>query len=397
MRLLSPMRPTTFLARLRPVPRRARRLRGLPAASLLLLLLLSLGGRPLAAHELGAIQVEATFHRDATWTIEIAIDEEHVPTNLPPPPGGSASVPAIAGLTPELERRLGPFLRALTYRPALRFDGQPARASRFSVAEPPPSDDPFAPAPRPTFTLSGEIPAGAREVTWSVRLSVGRYPLALSNEGDAAPARQWLQGPEESTPFPLAAHVVPPSRLAIVRQYLGLGFTHILPLGLDHILFVLGLFLLSERLKPLLLQVSAFTVAHTLTLALSIYGVISLPSRVVEPLIALSIVYVAVENVVAPALRPWRVALVFGFGLLHGLGFAGVLSELGLPRAQFLPAVLSFNVGVELGQLAVIGLAFLALGLPWRHAAWYRQRIVVPASLAIAGVGLYWSIERVFL
>jgi hypothetical protein len=114
---------------------------------------------------------------------------------------------------------------------------------------------------------------------------------------------------------------------------------------------------------------------------------VSLSPRIVEPLIALSIVYVAVENVVTPELRPWRVALVFGFGLLHGMGFAGVLSQLGLPRTEFLTALLCFNAGVELGQLSVILGAFLLVGLPFRNKPWYRRRVVIPGSIAIAAVG----------
>jgi hypothetical protein len=146
-----------------------------------------------------------------------------------------------------------------------------------------------------------------------------------------------------------------------------------------------------------LLQVTAFTVAHTITLALTIYGVVSLSRAIVEPLIALSIVWVAVENVTTSTLRPWRVALVFAFGLLHGMGFAGVLTELGLPRSQFVPALLSFNLGVEAGQLSVIGIALVLFGLPFREKRWYRSRIVVPASIAIAAVGFYWSVQRVLL
>ncbi len=120
----------------------------------------------------------------------------------------------------------------------------------------------------------------------------------------------------------------------------------------------------------------------------------SLSPRIVEPLIALSIVYVAVENIVTPKLTPWRVALVFGFGLLHGMGFAGVLSQQGLPRSQFLPALLSFNAGVELGQLSVIGLAFVMIGIPYRKEPWYRQRIVIPLSVLIAAIGLFWFVQR---
>ncbi len=174
-----------------------------------------------------------------------------------------------------------------------------------------------------------------------------------------------------------------------------LGYTHILPRGLDHVLFVLGIFLLAVDLKPVLWQVSAFTLAHTITLALTVYGVVSLSPRIVEPLIALSIVYVAVENVFTARLHAWRPVVVFCFGLLHGMGFAGVLTEIGLPRSEFVPALLSFNLGVECGQLTVILAAFLAFGLPFRKRPWYRQRIVVPGSLMIAAVGLYWSIQRI--
>ena len=156
-----------------------------------------------------------------------------------------------------------------------------------------------------------------------------------------------------------------------------LGYTHILPKGLDHILFVLGLFLLSPRVKTMLLQVTAFTIAHSITLGLSIYGVISLPWRIVEPLIALLIAYVAIEDLVTRELKPWRLALVFVFGLLHGLGFAGVLRELGLPREEFLTALLTFNLGVEGGQLTVIAMASL---------------VVAPT---IAAVGLSWTLTRI--
>jgi len=166
------------------------------------------------------------------------------------------------------------------------------------------------------------------------------------------------------------------------------------PLGLDHMLFVLGLYLLNHRWRTVLLQVSAFTIAHSITLGLSMYGLVSVPSRIVEPMIALSIAYVAIENVFLNELKPWRVALVFAFGLLHGLGFAGVLSEVGLPRDEFVTALVMFNIGVEGGQLAVIGAAFLLFG--WRYAErdWYRGRVAIPASLLIAAAAIYWTYER---
>jgi hydrogenase/urease accessory protein HupE len=204
-----------------------------------------------------------------------------------------------------------------------------------------------------------------------------------------------LEGGEASTPFAVAMAEQKVDRLATVSRYLKLGFTHILPYGLDHVLFVLGIFLLSGRPRSVLAQVSAFTVAHSITLGLSMYGIVSVSPRIVEPAIALSIAYVAIENIVLSELKSWRLALVFAFGLLHGMGFAGALKELGLPRSEFLTALVTFNIGVEAGQLAVIAAAFGLVGWSFSKQLWYRSRIVVPASAAIACMAIYWTIQRI--
>lgn len=178
-------------------------------------------------------------------------------------------------------------------------------------------------------------------------------------------------------------------------DYIAVGFEHIVPLGLDHILFVVGLFLLRPRMRPLLTQVTAFTVAHSVTLALGLFGVVRISPAIVEPLIAASIVFIAVENLFTDRLRRWRPFVVFGFGLLHGLGFAGVLAEFGLPEGAYVPALIGFNLGVEAGQLAVIAACFLAVGLWFRHRVWYRAALAMPASVAVAIVGAFWFAERV--
>lgn len=185
------------------------------------------------------------------------------------------------------------------------------------------------------------------------------------------------------------------SSLTIIGRYTYLGFIHILPRGLDHILFVLALFLLAIRWKPLLIQVTLFTLAHTVTLGLSTMGFFQAPAHIVEPLIALSICYVAIENCRQNELNTTRMAVVFGFGLLHGMGFAGVLNELGLPESHLLTALLSFNAGVELGQITVIAAAAALIGW-FRDRPWFRSRVVNPLSLAIAAIGLFWTVERVF-
>ncbi|MFL6192953.1 MAG: HupE/UreJ family protein [Thermoanaerobaculia bacterium] len=354
--------------------------------------LLALAAPAVHSHELGKIQVYASFHQDGTYRIEIPLDPEHLTPGDNGGPAGETRYGAIAGLSPETDRLFGRFLRTLVDGATLSFDGKEVEP-KAEIAPPDGSEPPG----RTTLRLHGAIPGGARSFSYRQAARIGSYPLILQNEGDESSVWQWLEGGgPASPPFSLAETVIPPTRGEVVRQYLKLGFTHIVPAGPDHILFVLGIFLLSRRVKPILQQVTAFTVAHTLTLGLSIYGVVSLPTAIVEPLIALSIVFVAVENILTPELRPSRIALVFAFGLLHGLGFAGVLSQLGLPRSELLTALLSFNVGVEGGQLAVIGVAFLLLALPFRSQSWYRQRVVVPASCLIAAVGLYWSIQRVF-
>ncbi|WP_412546043.1 HupE/UreJ family protein [Maricaulis sp. MIT060901] len=181
-----------------------------------------------------------------------------------------------------------------------------------------------------------------------------------------------------------------------IALYVKLGFEHILPKGLDHILFVCALFFASTRLKPLVLQVSSFTIAHTITLGLAISGLIVVPGQIVEPIIALSIAFVAVENILFKDMQKWRPLVVFGFGLFHGLGFAGVLSELGLPGSALVPALVSFNVGVELGQLTIIAAMYFALRWFFEQD-WYRSWLVRGANGAIALMAIWWTIERVFL
>ena len=201
--------------------------------------------------------------------------------------------------------------------------------------------------------------------------------------------------------LPAAAHVLNTdlsklSRTEIFGTYLQLGFTHIIPLGLDHILFILSLYILEPRLKPVLVQATAFTVAHSITLGLAMYGLISPPSHIIEPIIALSILFVALENIITDRLNPWRVAVVFGFGLVHGMGFASVLTGLGLPAKDYFGSLISFNVGVELGQVTVILLAWALVGRWAANKSWYRQRVVIPASVVIGLVAAYWTVERVF-
>lgn len=176
--------------------------------------------------------------------------------------------------------------------------------------------------------------------------------------------------------------------------YFKLGFEHILPLGLDHILFVVSLFLLSNKLRDVFWQATAFTVAHTITLILAAKGTINPPADIIEPIIAFSIALVAIENFYVSRLNLWRIVIVFAFGLIHGMGFASALSAYGLPRDAFYYSLITFNVGVEIGQFTVILACWLAFGHWFSGRTWYRQRVVMPISASIALLAIYWTFER---
>lgn len=249
-----------------------------------------------------------------------------------------------------------------------------------------------------TIVIGGDLPAGAQALTWAWSKDFGAAAVrVLAANGQDVAYAVYLKDGKASDPIPLDGVAPPQAATTLFADYASIGFAHIVPMGLDHILFVVGLFLLSAKLSSLLWQVSSFTVAHTVTLALGMLGLVTIPPAIVEPLIAASIVYVGVENILTAKLHRWRPALVFGFGLLHGLGFAGVLKDIGVQTDHFVLGLIAFNVGVELGQLTVIALCFAAVGLWFRHREWYRTRITIPASVMIAVVGGWWFIERTIL
>lgn len=324
---------------------------------------------PAFAHELGALSVSITFDHAGAARVEATVDTEHLPPSVKPFPAAE-------------------FIRDS----AILADGV---ALPITLVQQPSTTN-AAGAEFLHFAGQLSFPSGTREVQWRQPIALGQYLLTLRSAGSDEPVTQWIEGNAAGAPIAFGSAAGPRPMIATIAPYLWLGFTHIVPHGLDHMLFVFALFLLSPSPRALLAQVTAFTLAHSLTLALAMKGLAAAPASIVEPLIALSIAWMAAENVFTKKCRPARTALVFGFGLLHGLGFAGVLSELGIPEGQFLPALASFNVGVEAGQLAIVLLAYIGLARPWGHRLWYRGRVVIPASLLIAAVAGYWTVERAF-
>jgi hypothetical protein len=246
-----------------------------------------------------------------------------------------------------------------------------ARVSTLTLTAPlPPNDDPLVLGWAPSFGPLVVRQAGIED-GYAAYLSPGMTTDPIAREGG-------------TTQSALEAFV----------DYIAVGYDHIVPQGLDHILFVLGLFFFSVHMRPLLWQVTAFTVAHTVTLALGALDLIRISPDIVEPIIAASIVYVGVENLFLRNLPPWRPFVVFGFGLLHGLGFASVLQDFGLGNDHFLPKLIGFNVGVEIGQLSVIAAAWVTLALFFARFEWYHRRIAAPVSVAIAMIAAFWVLER---
>ncbi|WP_439122976.1 HupE/UreJ family protein [Marivita sp.] len=355
-------------------------------------------------------------------------------------------------MTAELEPRMPSFTESLEVTAG--GASLPLSVTSIDVAEVGNTD-----LPRDTvLQMTGALPqdADAISLTWPAAYGA----LVLRQQGVEEPYTGYLEGGQTSGDIQIGGGDEA-SGWTTFGAYIPVGFDHILPKGLDHILFVLGLFFLSTRMAPLLWQVSAFTLAHTITLAMAVLGIVTVPGSIVEPLIAASIVYVAVENIVSDKLQRWRPFVIFGFGLLHGLGFASVLGEFGLPDGQVVPALIGFNIGVEFGQLTVIAIAFIlvwyairvdrgdadvapaqgiygmlavvfvGLGIAMNTPAFqdvmgasamiffwplavlsvlcavsatlvdqldaYRRYVAVPASAAIALVGAYWFVERVFL
>jgi hypothetical protein len=354
---------------------------------------------PASAHDLGITDARVELAGDGTYRLDLRVDVDALALGAPPSADSAGLAARLAAMSEsELATYVEGAADTLSRRVRLRFDGE--KAVPAEVTFPEWEDGTAVEIDPPTVLgtvarLTGPVPPGAAEMTVGLSRAFGAAQVTVREASSGRVATHLLDPGADTPPFPIGtdAPATAPSAAASFGRYLVLGFEHVVPAGIDHVLFVLGLFLLSTRVGPLLLQVTAFTVAHTATLALSMYGVVSLPSRFVETAIALSIAYVAAENVATDELKPWRPVLVFAFGLLHGLGFAGVLTELGLPEGHFVPALVGFNLGVEAAQLTVVAAAFL---LTWgiRGRPWYRRTVVIPASVAIGAVGLWWAVER---
>lgn len=377
----------------------------------------------------------AKVQRDGQFTVDLTFDAlafalNDVPERIP----DSAMNALLDGPRAELDRQMTAARRRYTMHFQVEADERVLPIEHLSF---PNTDDVLrwnAAGKRPrlpvllTCTVTGHLPRGTRRVAFSFPELIGNVLLVVERPGmepeteslsagqpssalalhlgdlgasvtvdEKSSARAPSPGSSWSASDPATeSHVggTPCRAIQSVLPFIRMGFEHILPRGMDHVLFVIGLFLLGGRISALLWQVTAFTVAHSVTLGLAMYGVICVPSHLIEPAIALSIALVAADNLRGGDLRWWRVAVVFAFGLVHGLGFAGALRDMALPPGKYLPALCGFNLGVELGQLVVVAGAFLLVGW-FRSRRSYRAFVVTPASLLIASLALVWTVQRI--
>ena len=362
---------------------------------MLLWFVLAICGRPAAAHVVNQLYGELQGG-EGTWKMEILFDAGYAdPASrndaAAPQPTRDWLVKLPAAEHERLCREAETFLRdSLSFRSV----GQPLE---WKVSFP---DFKASPPDFPSLLNDGAYfhvliePVTPRPGEVTVGMASGDHPdlvvkLPVGGDGGnyltVAPGAETQLVSGSSTPPVESRH---PVSVAFTQ-----GVLHVVPHGLDHILFVLGIFFLQRRWRPLFAQSLAFTAAHTLTLGLAAASVVKVPGSIVEPLIALSITALAVENLFISEARPWRLVIVFAFGLIHGLGFAGVLSTWIRPGEGFLPTLVSANVGVEVGQIAVLAVAWI-LTMGWSGGrAWPHFRRWSCVALALAG--LFWFVERV--
>lgn len=360
---------------------------------------------PVSADVVKPALVEISVHSNAQVTIEIRTSIEALLTGIngrysnTQEASNADAYDALRELeASDLRQQFVAFHAELLDGVELVVDGAsiPLEIGEITIAPPG-----YTKVPRASvIRLVGVIPKESISLRWYYPLRFGDQAVRVRQVNEEWgeyhwSGHQWIKEDRLSEPFSLTEVFSKPTFWSVCSLYVSNGFLHIVPKGLDHILFILGIFLMSMRLKPLLLQVTMFTIAHSLTLSLGVFGLIHLPPEVVEPLIALSIAYVAFENLASDRLSRFRLPVVFAFGLLHGLGFASILTEFGLPADLYLAALLWFNVGVEFGQVTLLTGVYLAITIWFADPHVYRRSIVIPGSLLIGGLGAYWAVERV--
>jgi hypothetical protein len=363
-----------------------RRNTGLRRA-LLPVLLTVMAAIQVRAHDLERTTVHLQVFADGSFSLRLAHDPSWLLLRMESFAGGSTST------TDPIARdwRLQELAPQIIDRVVLFVDGHEIRPTTAEYT--PPSDSvPPGEVALASYTLHGRLPQYARGLRWYYGMVVDPYPFSIQLV-DGSSTTELVQGDAWSTLLRLGGPSGRPSLVTRLRDSIWLGYTHVLPRGIDHLLFALGLFLVCGRIRPAIMQVTTFTVAQSLTLGLSLHGFASLPVRLVEPFMVLPVVYVALDNLQTRTTPAVRTALIGAFGALHGIAMAGAFTSVPSLRTDG-AALVGLNGGVGLGLMTVV-FAAAVLVAGWSERAWYRSRVVVPASLTIATVGVCWTVLQV--
>ncbi|RDH86124.1 MAG: hypothetical protein DIZ80_01245 [endosymbiont of Galathealinum brachiosum] len=373
-------------------------------AIMLYLILALLGAKYSTADVVKPALVEISVNANGNYRVELRASIEAMMTGINSKYKNTQDSPfaieydALRVLqSAQLREKFIPFENELSRDIRLYFDKQQTKLQITEVQIPPPG---YTKVPRTSLIVfEGKIDKQVKQLSWyyPARFSDNAIRVRQIDEDNEKwywSPWQWLRNDQPSKSFSLTEVFTEPALFDVISEYTLAGFDHIIPKGLDHILFILGIFLLSTKLKPLVWQATMFTLAHSITLSLSMFNVISLPASIVEPLIALSIAYIGFENIFAHKLKTSRLALVFAFGLLHGLGFASVLADFGMPESAYASALISFNLGVEIGQLVILTAAYFGITYWFKNREHFHNYITIPGSLMIGLTGLYWTWDR---
>lgn len=379
--------------------RAGRRLLALAVLAVLLTLMAGRGGQ---AHDLPHALAEVRIAPGGTLDVALRVHLTPMILGAPQAAPDEAAAGRLAALSDaEIAARGAAVERQLAEMLTLRADRRviedltisfPSPADvRAEALTPRGSPQPSAPiriaarTPPGTVAIDIALPPSLGPAFVSVRYPDGRTVTAPLTDGQQSPAfrlagpRPWLDAAQEAL------------------RFLRLGFGHIVPGGPDHLLFIIALAMGAPRFGPLARLVTTFTVAHSITLSLAALGFVAAPAALVEPAITLSIALAALMSLRGPEAVGWgRLALVFGFGLLHGLGFAAALRDAGLPRGSEVAALAAFNIGVEVAQLAVIATVVVALRLAARVSL-DPQRLRRPVALSAALIGVVWTAHRIVI
>ena len=399
-------RKETVGASVPPVPahfRRNRIVRAVLARGFAFLVAIFAAATSAGAHNLAYSVAHLSIERDGHYRLEIYCHTTALIMGLPQGFLNDAQAEQFLSMKDERLARLVARTGAeLAQTVSIGINGRPIETPAPDFPSPASlrhdaSFDSFNAQPSEPIVFRGRLDAFARTIDVAIPGVFGNTLLTFRGV-DGRTLTRTLSPDVLSDSFEVAG-VLPgfaaamADTLRMIGQFVWLGVTHIFPWGLDHMLFVISLAIFSWSIRPLLLQISAFTLAHSLTLCLAAFGVVYAPAALVEPLIAASIAVVAIANIVWKQLVQFRSAAVFGFGLLHGLGFASALGDAGLPPGGEALALLGFNAGIEIGQLLVVAAAFAVVGWARDHAL-YRQRVVYPVSLTVAAIAVVWTVER---